>query len=70
MSCAQVILRERGASTGVSDMLSATRFQVLAQRSGTKVSMAGVLVEEAERVYDDEEDKEGERWRWRRDHKS
>jgi hypothetical protein len=50
-------------------MLSATRFQVLAQRSGTKVSMAGVLAEEAERVYDDEENKEGERWRWRRDHK-
>jgi len=40
MSCARVMLREREASFGVSDQLSATRSQVPAQRSVTRVSIA------------------------------
>lgn len=73
-SCARVMLRERAASSGVSDQLSVTRSQVPAQRSVTSVSMARarlrvwVGIDGAERVCEvidenGEGDGEGERRR-------
>jgi hypothetical protein len=55
------MLRERGASAGVSDQLCVTRSQVPAQRSETRVSTARLreTVDEAERVSEEEGDEEG-----------